>query len=706
MIIITAVSTRHSPLKVLIVFFGFTIGIVSQLHAQEGLWISTNEPSGKPNIVGEITTVVCPFKQSVDYDEGRVKCGFITVPENREKEDSRSIRLLFTHIVAEGRLKEDDAEDEGEDEELEVREDPIVYLTGGPGVSIEPYVSRFLKHDLTKSRDLYILNQRGIDPTGNLCPFFSSTSRENLTAVTLEESEIENAQRTKACFDAASASGVDLSGYNTVENAKDVRALRLALGFESWNVWGISYGSHLGQMLTQFDSEGIRALVLDAIVPNDLGDLMRIHRWVSRNHDLIFAECERQGAEICDGLRERYIAAYNSIVDEPIIVDALDEELYPSGKYSVPALIVGFAPFSMQYEQDEHPAIPAVMLALTQYAEERDENRFQAFTLDDDGESIVSPGMSNAIRCNDGYVAETAKIAAEDLKEIDFIAGVFSVEGAIRMAKVCEDAGLPPRDRSHYQLVNTDIPTLIVNGDWDPITPPPLAERIAPGFSNGRLIIVPYAGHGPTRSMSECSTQVMNDFFDAPNQDLTTLDASCLEKGADAPEFLDYLYTDAALKLAAKAGDDPKKLIFPGAVVTITVLTVISGFFAILSGYTVRRFTSSPSLPHGIGPVHPRFFGFVTALLSIGGLALIGTGVGLTIKISELSIVAGIAPPAYIGAWLLLISVFTGAITVYATVRTNKQSALRKRTLIGLPLVSISAIVLALYLMQWGINVW
>jgi hypothetical protein len=36
--------------------------------------------------------------------------------------------------------------------------------------------------------------------------------------------------------------------------------------------------------------------------------------------------------------------------------------------------------------------------------------------------------------------------------------------------------------------IETDIPTLITNGDWDPVTPPPLAESIAPGFGNSSLI--------------------------------------------------------------------------------------------------------------------------------------------------------------------------------------------------------------------------
>ena len=62
----------------------------------------------------------------------------------------------------------------------------------------------------------------------------------------------------------AAAAGVDLSGYNTIENARDVKALRRALGFEKWNVWGISYGSILGQAYIKEDPDGILLELVEA----------------------------------------------------------------------------------------------------------------------------------------------------------------------------------------------------------------------------------------------------------------------------------------------------------------------------------------------------------------------------------------------------------------------------------------------------------
>ena len=682
----------------------FCTQAVAQNNSDEPT-LNTNDIN---NYVSEITNVVCPFKEDIEYEAERVRCGFISVPENREVPESRFIRVAFTQIIAEANLEDDDDSSSEDDEEvLEARADPIIYLTGGPGAGMEFYVGRFLEHDITKNRDLYILNQRGIGDSEELCPYYNATSRELVLAKNLEEGEVENAQRMKACFAAAAKRGVDLTAYNTVENARDVKALRQALGFETWNVWGISYGSHLGQMLVNIDPQGIRALVLDAIVPNDLGDLMRIHRWLARNHANIFGECERQENAICDGLEEAYYAAGNSLIADPVTVDAFDKELYPSGQATVTPLFAMFAPFAMLYEQDEHPAIPSVMRSIIAIAANRDPEVFQALANSDEVFSGISQGMGSAIRCNDGYMAAEANVAQQDLQEsFGFDEGAFTAEGSQKMAQACVDAGLPPRDRSDYQLIQSDIPTLVVNGDWDPITPPPLAERIAPGFSNGRLIIVPYAGHGPTRSMPECAAQVLTDFFDDPSQDINALDASCLEEGAEPPEFLDYVQTHMPIKLAARAMDEPKNLAGPAFFASAPIVVSLFGLIMISWGAICRRFSSSTMSEPNIGPAGLRLMVFLSALVLLVGVGLVGGGVAQTFEISEISILAGFAPPAGIGALLVLLAGLLGLLSVIKSVKTYKEDGLRKRSLIGFILIGLMAVMLSICFVIWEITPW
>ncbi|MEM7729035.1 MAG: alpha/beta hydrolase [Pseudomonadota bacterium] len=691
-------------------------GLAGIGHAQQD--VDVLEMDAPPEIevfqlddpLSEVTSVVCPFKGSVDYEPGRVKCGFITVPENREVPDSRRIRLAFAQIVAEGRLEDEEEDDVSSDEDaLVVRDDPVAYLTGGPGVGISSYVERFLDHELTETRDLYVLNQRGIGASDELCPFYGDTRREDVTSVTTLERELEDAERMKACFGAAAARGVDLRGYNTVENARDVRALRRALGLDSWNVWGISYGSHLGQMLVNVDPEGIRALVLDAIVPNDLGDLMRLHRWIDRDFRLIFDECERQDASVCDGLEDDTKRVFDALIETPLSVPSLDEELYPAETVSLPAALVAFAPFQMMYEQDAHPAIPAVMRALNDMLDDRDPDVMKAFAAGgmDDGLSDFSQAMGAAIRCNDGYAAAQAAVAGEDLAENPrFAGGVFTVEGSRAAAQACVDSGLAPRDRADYQLIESQIPTLIVNGDWDPITPPAMAERIAPGFANGRLIVVPYAGHGPTRSMSECGAQVMTDFFDDPAQDLSQLDASCLEEGVEPPEFLTFLQTDATLRMAGMAVEDEKTLILPGLLIGAIVTTLVISLIAIVIGVVARFFAPLPSNVASAGPTLPRALAAAGALVSLVGLGLIAAGGAAAYDMSELSLLAGFAPPARFGAWIVLLGGILGLAAIVTAFRVRDTGRMRLRTRIGLPLTGLASALLAVTLVWWGVTPW
>lgn len=670
----------------------------------EPIALTLNDP------LSDITTVVCPFKDSVDYEPGRVKCGFITVPENRDVRDSRMIRLAYAHIVAEGRLENEDSDDEAASDEgpLIVREDPVAYLTGGPGVGISVYVERFLDHELTQTRDLYVLNQRGITVSDEICPFYDDTRRENVLSTTTLEGEREAAQRMIDCFEAATARGIDLRGYNTVENARDVRALRRALGFETWNVWGISYGSHLGQMLVNVDPDGIRALVLDAIVPNDLGDLMRLHRWIDRDFGLIFAECERQNASICDGLEDNLYAVFDRLMATPLTIPTLDEEEFPSGSLTLPAAIVALPAFQMMYEQDEHPAIPAVMQALIKLLDTQDPEVLKGLSAGAAGGlSDYSSAMSAAIRCNDGYVAAQAAIAADDMAAYPrFAGGVFTVEGSQIMAEACVEAGTAPRDRSDYQLIQSDIPTLIVNGDWDPVTPPALADRIAPGFTKGRLIVVPYAGHGPTRSMSECGTQVMTDFFDDPAQDLATLDATCLEEGVEPPEFLTYLQTDATLRLAGIASEDEQQLIGPALWAATLLFTLLAGLIAIIIGFVARRFVRLPANIPGAGPALPRALATFTALSALVGLSLIATGGVMASEISMTSLLAGFAPPARLGSWLTMLGGLLGLATLFFAITRSGNHPVRLRTRIGLPLMGLAGILLAVFLISWDLVPW
>lgn len=660
------------------------------------------EPLAWSDLPGPVD-LVCPFRGEIDYEPGEIECGFITVPENRSNPDSRLIRVHYVKIAATG---EDEDGEEGEETQAEntARPDPIVYLTGGPGVGVGGYVARLREHPVVNHRDLYILEQRGIGASGDLCPYFNDTDRGSVWTETLYAGEVAAAERMRACFETSREAGIDLSGYNTIENARDVRALREALGFEEWNVWGISYGSHLGQMLLREDPDGVRAIVLDAIVPNDIGDLMRMGRWGGRVLENIFSTCEN--ASVCEDLESRFEAALETAKADPVVVDTDDTELFPEGKVRFGGEILAFAPFMMMYEQDEHPAIPAVMDTLITAVETRDMTVYELLASGGDsgpGGFTISLGMANAIRCNDGYYAGAARVAESDLAENPQFRGLLrTVEGAAYQAQVCVEEGLGPRNREAYELVETDIPALIVNGAWDPVTPPPLAEAIVPGFSNGRYIEVPYAGHGPTRSMGECAGEVLTAFFDNP--DPAALDASCLEEGVERPGYLDLFETNAIRRAGIMASDDPKTLAAPGAWAGVSLLVLLIALFAYPMGWIARAIDRRPASELTADTGGARWLAFLAAASGLGFAAMMGAAGQQASEVSMFALLSGLAPMAGTGAWLSLLAGVLGLLAVLQVWRARaEQDGMRIGTLAGITLTGLAAIAIAVFAFVWDL---
>jgi pimeloyl-ACP methyl ester carboxylesterase len=647
-------------------------------------WLRAAEPD----------TVVCPFIGRIDYEPGEIECGLIKVPENREVEGSRTIELNYVRIVATGKNHED--------EEVETRSDPVIYLTGGPGVTVDSYVGRLKDHRLVSQRDLYILEQRGIGNSGDFCPFFDGRNRADQIHADRESSERASLDQAEACIRGAIERGVDVTGYNTFENARDVKALRLALGLDEWNVWGISYGSVLGQAYMKVDPEGIRAAVIDAIVPLDLGELMRISHWHHANLDRLFAACAEQPdcARVYEGLRARYMDAIEAMEASPVTIEVEASENFPQGEVTFFSNIIAGLPFSLMYEQETHPALPAIIDGLTRVVESGDETFFrglaQAMTMGEGGMGIgISMGMATSVRCQDGYVDSAAEFAAQDAQTYPTLFNAFNHPTVVAEApQRCRQAGLPLRDMSEYSPVQTDLPVVVANGRWDPITPVELVEYIMPGFENGELVVFPHAGHGPTRSIP-CAGDWLNAWFDDPSQ---PVDRECVDEGEDAAEFLSpYFRTSVMTDALALMNEDEDRLKVHGAWVGASAgLTLLAAFFLPLA-WVGRRFNGHHLEPGG----GSRLLVFLAA--AAGATWLIGLGLAAyaTSEITEAMLLFGMVPWAMWFAWVGPLSVILGVVALIQTWRSRERIGLGSR--IGLLLSSLAVISLGLAGQIWSL---
>ncbi|GAB4193559.1 MAG: hypothetical protein Tsb002_24140 [Wenzhouxiangellaceae bacterium] len=657
-----------------------------------------------------IDTVICPFKGTLDYKPGEIECGLLEVPENREDPNSRFIELSFIKLSSRwDREHEDSDGDYAEDEEdhglaAGKRDDPVIYMTGGPGAKAITYVRRFKDHTLLDHRDLYILEQRGIGNSADFCRFYGQRNPARNEVETFEENLALGEGDLRDCAINASAAGVDLRGYNTIENARDFKALRRALGFDQWNVWGISYGTIVGQAYIKEDPEGILAVVLDANMPLDIRvseEYWRVVHWYERDLQKLQEICQRQPdcAKNYPDIPGRLREAVLSVVDNPIDIEVKDTEVVPSGNLRLFQDIVAFLPFIFLYEQASYPGMPGMIYAWADAVESRDPRLFDALgsMAGGGGFGDISQGMHNAVFCLDGDSEAQAKAGKKDLEEYPILAAaISSVESMDRSVALCGELGMAPRDPAEYAAVQTDIPALIVEGEMDPITPPPNAKAILPGFENGTYVEFPYAGHGPTRSV-ECAGHMMNKFFDNPT---APPDLSCVEEMEEPQMWAPMYTTTIAPMLGGMAVEDRKSLVLPGAWFGLTVLTALIAFLVLTFAPIGRRIDSRQA----VDTSGARLFAWLAATLSVVTVAIFAAAFAAAAEASEMLLLFGLPSWAAFAAWGGVLAGIVGLIALIKTLRKHMADRLPFGTMLGLSLTGLAAVALSLFLVMWDLG--
>ena len=214
-------------------------------------WIAWPAWGEKPADVPRLESTPC---SSFDLHDENAECGFLIVPENRDDPESRTLRLAVAILKSRS---------------AEPQPDPVIYLHGGPGGSAIADASGWLDHPLRDDRDFILLDQR---VTGfsepELCP---ELSKDDMTVMardlSAEEATAERLALSLACRDELLSEGVDLASYNSDASSADLSDLRRVLGYDSWNVYGISYGTKLALTTMRNAPEGIRSVVLDSAYP-------------------------------------------------------------------------------------------------------------------------------------------------------------------------------------------------------------------------------------------------------------------------------------------------------------------------------------------------------------------------------------------------------------------------------------------------------
>jgi pimeloyl-ACP methyl ester carboxylesterase len=480
---------------------------------------ATAEPAPVP--AASYESAPCPFDLPAGQVEAEtVYCGYLSVPEDRTDPGSPTIRLAVA-VFRPGGTPE---------------ADPIFYINGGPGASslelLQYTFAQYFQPLLAANRDIVFYDQRGV---GLSKPVLDCPGMRQLGLDLLDEEidgkPVGDEEAFALIEDAALAcrtdlgKGAEVPAYNTEASAADVEDLRLALGYDRVNLWGTSYGTWLTLEVLRRYPEGIRSIVLDSVYPPDMDLLAETPLNAARSIDLFFATCAAD--EACNSafpdLRGVYEATVERLNAEPArypITNPLTRETYD---VVMNGDNLGSFLFQFLYATNIIPLLPQILWDASQ-------GTFTAVaqlmgSLLVTGESISS-GQQITVLCRDeiafGSEERFEKVIADHPELERAFADSILGEMGVRL---CDQWQAGQADISVTQPVTSDLPTLIMSGEFDPITPPAWGRHVAETLSRSYFFEYPGVGHGAS-TVTGCPQEMMIAFLANPS---VTPDAACID---------------------------------------------------------------------------------------------------------------------------------------------------------------------------------
>lgn len=466
---------------------------------------TTVQPTGS-----EYVAANCEF----DIPAGReVECGWLEVPEDRSDLSKGTISL---HVAIFSSESDNPAPD------------PVVYLEGGPGGEILeaiPLVFEDRFAHLLADRDLIIFDQRG---TGYSRPSLACPELRELGLELIEQdlppAEVRELElgALRECRARLVEDGADLDSYSSLASAADLGDLRTALGIEEWNLYGISYGTRLALTAMRAHPEGIRSVVLDSVLPPEVDLYAEAAGNLDRALTELFEGCAED--DVCSGAYPNLEADFYQLLDEleadPVIAPVSDVFTGETYQAIVDGATLGGVVYQALYSEDAIPIIPRMINSVGSGDTYELSVLLSSFLAN--GE-FVSAGMQFSVQCAEEVTfttSEAIEAAFADYPRLDVVFDAVSNIGP-GIFDICDLWGAGDAPSSENEPVSSDIPTLVLAGEYDPITPPRWSESAASALENSTFVFLPGVGHGPSGSV-DCAQSILLDFISDPTAPVDT----------------------------------------------------------------------------------------------------------------------------------------------------------------------------------------
>jgi len=460
-------------------------------------------------------------------EEVTVDCGYVVVPESHNNFDGTVLRLAVAILRSPNPEK---------------APDPVFYLEGGPGGS--PLVNGALYAELfsltlLNFRDVVLIDQRGTgySQPGLFCtPLATEMIGHMMPAGVVPGDQpppqvVAAAQEVAACLQNLANAGSKLQYYNTAENSADLEDIRRALGYGQINLFGTSYGTELALTMLRYRPESVRSVVLDGNVPPQVKRPARAIAAFNESLGALIAACNGDAA--CSGAFGDIGADFEAVTARlnanPVVLPIIDPDTEQIIDYlPITGVDFNFVVFQLMYVTELMPIIPA-FISLTNDGQYDLLSLIVSLLIQPGNPRSIADGMYFATTCNDDItgldVDYFVRVRDQNRRTAALAESVVANEVFL---DICSSVELTASYPDANNTVSSSVPAYLINGEFDPITPPSLAALARSTLSNSYYVQYPRGGHVPSFS-SPCLFVSVALFINDPSR---APDTSCIAEEA------------------------------------------------------------------------------------------------------------------------------------------------------------------------------
>lgn len=423
---------------------------------------------------------------------GHARCGTYAVREDRDA-GSRSTRTIDLSVIVLDAL-----------EPANRLPDPFFMLAGGPG-DAPSFNARFFSrvfHDIRRKRDIVLVDLRGTGRSAALlCPELAAPGSDGI-----QDEHLLSVPAVRACRERLEQHR-DLTKYTTEIAVDDLEEVRQRLGYGPINLYGTSYGSRVAQVYMRRYPHSIRAAAMKGIVPPSMA-MPETHAGAGETAlQTLFARCRKDS--VC---RETF----------PLMDVQLRELLKRLEANAVMTLPPGSQGFEKRIRVSRGLFAEAFrnVLYTPEGLAQAPKLIHQLLNGDDRGITETALSGRNALageRLAAGFFLSVT--CTEDIPYLSpyaeaMAAGTFG--GTYRLDQqraACRQWVRGAVSADHRKPTTSAIPTLLLSGELDPVTPPSGGEEVLRQLSTGRHVVIRNNGH-PIGNAEPCIGMMIGQLLD------------------------------------------------------------------------------------------------------------------------------------------------------------------------------------------------